>query len=94
MPEQFQGDTVSYEIGLKLRDLEENNKMIKERMLLIGQNLIESQEKNNEEITKLKRDVQILKTDVERIKQVIESISEEVAKSARKEEVYEHQWWL
>ena len=84
--EQYQ-EPISYEFGLKIRDLEENNKLMKERMLLIGKNLIDSQEKNNSEITEMKKQIQDLKSSVQRIKQVIESLSEEVAKSARREEV-------
>ncbi len=86
--EQFsQPEPVSYELGLKLRDLEESQKLMRERILLIGNNLIESQEKTSSDIIELKKDVSNLKTDVKRIKEIIESLSEEISKSARKEEV-------
>ena len=85
--EQMQQDSISYEIALKLRDLEESNKLMKERMLLIGKNLIESQEKDNKELINLKKDAQSLKSDIIRIKSVVESMSEEISKSARKEEL-------
>ena len=83
----MQQDSISYEIALKLRDLEESNKLMKERMLLIGKNLIESQEKDNKELINLKKDAQSLKSDIIRIKSVVESMSEEISKSARKEEL-------
>ncbi|MFA6023022.1 MAG: hypothetical protein WC781_02965 [Candidatus Pacearchaeota archaeon] len=80
-------EPVSYEVGLKLRDLEESHRLMKERVLLIGQNLIDSQEKNNREITSLKKEVYELKTDIKRIKEIIQSMSEEIEKSARREEL-------
>ena len=49
--EQYSEDSISYEIALKMRDLEESQKISKDRLLLISQNFIESQEKNIMEIT-------------------------------------------
>jgi hypothetical protein len=80
-------EPISYEIALKLRDLEESHRLTKERVLLIGQNLIDMQEKNSLEITKLKTDIYELKTDMNRIKEIISSLTEEIEKSARKEEI-------
>lgn len=78
---------ISYELGLKLRDLEENQKLTKERVLLIGQNLIEFETKAQSEITQLKKEISVINTDIKRIKDIIESLSEEISKSARKEEL-------
>jgi ElaB/YqjD/DUF883 family membrane-anchored ribosome-binding protein len=90
----FETPDVSYELALKLRDLEESQKLSKERLLLIGQNLIESQEKNISKITQLKKDVQNLTDELKRIKSLTGSLAEEVSKSARKEElsILERQW--
>ncbi|HRZ85865.1 MAG TPA: hypothetical protein P5277_03730 [Candidatus Paceibacterota bacterium] len=82
-----QQESVSYELGLKIRDLEENQKLNRERILLIGQNLIDLQEKNVNEIIELKKIINDLKTDVQRLKSSIQVISEEVGKSARREEI-------
>ena len=91
-PSEYQD--VSYELALKLRDLEESQKLSKERLLLIGQNLIEAQEKNISEIIELKKQVQNLTMENKRIKSLLNSLSEEVSKSARKEElaILERQW--
>lgn len=85
-PQETQ-EPISYEIGLKIRDLEESHKLMKERVLLIGQNLIDSQEKTNSAITDMKKDIYELKSDIKRMKEIIESLSEEISKSARKEEL-------
>ena len=85
--EYNQQDQISYELALKLRDLEEYQKLSKERLLLLGQNLLEMQEKNSEDINEIKKNLQILKDDVKRMKSTVEILSEEVSKSARKEEL-------
>lgn len=87
MAQQQPNEDISYELALKLRDLEESNRLMKERILLIGQNLIESQEHNRKEILDIKKTLYILESDAKRIKSVIESLSEEISKSARKEEL-------
>lgn len=87
MVQQQPNEDISYELALKLRDLEENNRLTKERILLIGQNLIEFQEHNRKEILEIKKSLYLLESDVKRIKSVVESLSEEIAKSARKEEL-------
>ncbi len=83
--EQFQNS--EYNPFLKVMDLEEAQRLMKERLLLVGQNFIEAQEKNNKEITELKKQVYDLQSDVKRLKSIIETFSEEISKSARKEEV-------
>ncbi len=80
-------ETISYELGLKLRDLEENQRLMKERILLVGQNLIDFEDKTSKEISEVKKSIYELKSDVERIKGIIQSLSEEIEKSARREEL-------
>ena len=77
----------SYEPGLRIRDIEENQKLMKERMLLIGKNFIETQEKSKEDFLEIKKQIEVLKSDMERIKNIISSLSGEVSKSARKEDI-------
>lgn len=78
---------ISYDFALKLRDLEESQKLSKERLLLIGQNLIEAQEKNISDITEIKKAIQSLNDELKRIKSIVSNLSEEISKSARKEEL-------
>lgn len=80
-------DQISYDLALKLRDLEESQKLSKERLLLIGKNIIEFQEKNSSEMIYLKKTLQELKTEITRIKSIVQTLSEEISKSARKEEL-------
>jgi hypothetical protein len=71
---------------IRIRDVEEKQRLIKDRILLIGKNLIETKEKNNQEFLKLKQEVEIMKISIEKIKNFIENISEEMTKFARKED--------
>jgi len=80
--EQFLWDT-----NTKIRDLEERNRMLKDRLLLVGQNLIETKEKTNLNITEMKKDIEIIKRNVERLTSFIETISTEFPNFARKEDL-------
>ncbi|MDO8623575.1 MAG: hypothetical protein Q7R52_04985 [archaeon] len=73
--------------NIKIRDLEEKQKIIKDRVLLIGKNLVEIKEKNSKEIIEIKKDLEKLQKEVGRISDFIETFSSEFSKFARKEDV-------
>jgi len=75
------------EVNTRMRDLEEKQRILKDRLLLIGQNLIETKEKTTQDILDIKKDVEILKQSVERIISFTEAISGEFSKFARKEDL-------
>jgi hypothetical protein len=79
---QYAGDPNS-----KLKDLEEKQRILKDRILLIGQNLIETKEKNDERFLEIKKDIEELKQKVDRISSFIETISGEFSKFAKKEDL-------
>lgn len=87
MVERQSSDAQSYESGLRVRDVEESQKLMKERILLISQNFIETQEKTKTDLIEIKKQMEILKSDISRLKSVISTLSEEVSKSARKEDI-------
>ena len=70
-----------------LRDLEERQRILKDRLVLIGQNLIEIKEKTEENTLKIKKDVEELKQNSKRVKSFLETISGEFSKFARKDEL-------
>ena len=71
----------------RIRNLEEKQRILKDRLILIGQNLIETKEKTNEKILEIKRDVEILKQNMERMMSFLESASTEFSKFAKKEDL-------
>jgi hypothetical protein len=73
--------------GVTIRDLEERQRILKDRLLLIGQNLIEIKEKNEENILEVKKELEELKESVERMKSFIETLSGEFSNLARKEDL-------
>ncbi len=71
----------------KIHDIEEKQRILKDRLLLIGQNLIETKEEVNEKLLELKKEIQLLKQNTERLISFIETASSEFSKFARKEDV-------
>ena len=72
---------------VKLRDVEDRQKILRDRVLLIGKNLIDSREEIGEDLTQLKIDVSKIKEDLIKIKEVLSSISEELSNTSRRSEV-------
>ena len=72
---------------IKLRNLEEKQRMLKERLLLVGENLIDMREKNREEILGMKRDFEMMKRSVGRLVDFLEIASGEFSKFAKKEDL-------
>lgn len=72
---------------LKLRDLEEKQKILRDRLLLIGQNLIETKEENHKRILEIKKDIENMKQILERMSSFMETVSGEFSKFAKKEDL-------
>lgn len=73
--------------SIRIRDLEEKQSVVKDRLLLIGKNFLETKEETNKKITEIKKEIGEIKQDIERIKTFIESISSEISKFAKKEDL-------
>ena len=75
------------DINTRIRDLEEKQRILKDRMLLTSESFVKEREKNFDEIQEMKKVVERLKGENERLKEILLRISEGVDKSARKEEL-------
>lgn len=73
--------------AVKLRDLEEKQRVLKDRTLLIGRNLIDLREETTSDLLEIKKEIELMKRDLERLKSFLESASEEFSKFARKDDV-------
>lgn len=82
----YEGQVLS-EASIKIRDLEEKQRILKDRLLLIGRNLIEIKEKTDSKLLEIKKDIESLKLNTERTVAFLESISSEFSKFARKEDL-------
>jgi len=84
---QTGGDPFLSNVSVRFRDLEEKNKMLRDRILLIGQNLIETKEKTTSEILEIKQELEVIKKNMERLVSFLETASAEFSKFARKEDL-------
>jgi hypothetical protein len=74
-------------VNAKLSDLEERYRILKDRTILLGQNLIDIKENHDKKILEIKKDIEILRQNMERLLSFIESASEEFPKFAKKEDL-------
>ncbi len=92
-PHNMAGEQANYpgsynvDPNLRLRDLEEKQRVLKNQILLIGRNLIDIREKNTHDILEIKKDLDVIKTNMERLASFIDTASEEFSKLARKDDV-------
>ncbi len=71
----------------QVHDLEEKQRLLKDRLLLIGKSLIEERERSTREFHEIKKDLVILKEDSLRMKELLQRIAEQLPTLARKEEL-------
>ena len=81
--EQYQNS----DFNIRLRDIDERNRLIRERVLLLGKNLITSKEQTDEELDKLKRENAELKRELDKVKRVANSLLTEFNKFVKREEL-------
>ncbi len=75
------------DITTRLRDMEEKNKLLKDRILLIGKNLVEDRENMFNEIQEMKKIILKVKEDQLRMQEFLKRLSDMVPSMARKEEL-------
>jgi predicted nucleic acid-binding Zn-ribbon protein len=75
------------DVNTRIRNLEEKQRILKDRLLLIGQNLIDMKEKTNEKTLEIKKDIELLKQNMERLISFLESASAEFSKFAKKDDL-------
>lgn len=73
--------------SIRIKDIEEKQNILKDRILLIGNNLIETKEETSDKITELKKDVEKIKVELERIRSFIDIMSDEMSKFARRDDL-------
>ena len=73
--------------NMRIKDLEEKQNILRERLLLIGKNLIEIKEETSEKLLEIKKELEKLKYETERMKSFLEIISGEFSKFAKKEDL-------
>jgi len=75
------------EFNTKLRDLEEKQRLLKERVILIGNNLVEMREETGNELTQLKISSEQAKSDILKTRETMDRVLDELENFARKSEL-------
>ncbi len=87
MEEGYQEQQASLDVSIRLRDLEEKNRLIRDRVLLLGQSVVDERDKTFKEIQEIKGSLIKLKDDVNRLKELMQRMAEQIIQMARKEEL-------
>lgn len=74
-------------INTQLRDLEEKQRILKDRLLLIGENLIEIKEKIETEMLDIKKEIEIITQNMDKLRRFLETASAEFPKFAKKDDL-------
>lgn len=75
------------EVNLKLRDLEEKQRILKDRLLLIGENLVELREKTTKDNLEIKKNIAIIQEQLKKMLSFLETASSEMTKFAKKDDM-------
>ena len=70
-----------------LRDIEERQRLLKDRIILLGKTLIGERDVLHKSMDEMKKNILLLQTDMERVKEVTKNLTQLTASQARKEEV-------
>ena len=89
MAEQEVGGEQAFyiDVGTRVRELEGKYNLLRDRMLLINNNMIEEYKKTITEIKLLNGDVQEIKVDLFRIREALKHLLKELELFARKEDM-------
>lgn len=90
MPEEQYQDPINSllaEFGTKLNEIEEKQRLVRDRALLIGENLISTKEDFENENFELKKQINEMKLEIKTLKQLVHRIINEIPNLARKSEL-------
>jgi predicted nucleic acid-binding Zn-ribbon protein len=83
IPEQYSQDPLIE----RMQSIEEKQRLLKDRMVLISQNLIDFKEKQDQEITEIKKNLSETMKKITRIVSIMETISSETENFAKKSDM-------
>jgi len=75
------------DFGTRINEIEEKQRLLKDRLLLIGENLISSKEELDKQNFEFKKQIKQIDTEIKDIKQLNKRIIYEIGNFARKSEV-------
>jgi hypothetical protein len=75
------------EFGTRLNEVEEKQRLVRDRALLIGENLISSKEESEKKDFELKSHINEMKLEIRNLKQLIHRIVNEIPTFARRSDI-------
>ncbi len=75
------------DFSTRVNDVEEKMRLIKEKLLTLGQTVLKQNDRLNKETILIKEDIRNIKNENDRLKEVVEHIVGETAEFARKSEL-------
>ena len=86
-PQDSQIKFLLSDFNTRLKDTDERNKLIRERVLLLGKNLISTRQETESEIKTLKQENAQIKQDIEKLKRTSSALLTEFNKFVKREEL-------
>ncbi len=91
MPEEYaqdnSGQQLFTDMSTRLRDTQDKQRLLKDRVLIVGQSLIKEKEKMTKELREMKTTMEKIKLENEGMKGVLQRITQQLSTLARKEEL-------
>ena len=91
MAEQKTGDDnfqfLLTDFNTRLRDITERNRLVRERVLLLGQNLISSKQESEEGLNKIRKENSEIKKKIENLEKISNSLLTEFNKFVKRDEL-------
>ena len=85
--QQGYGDRFFTDLNTRIRDLEEKQRLLKDRMVLISESFVKERDKTFTEAQQMKKIVVRLSEENERLKEILLRVGDVVNESARKEDL-------
>lgn len=87
--EQYQNpiNSLLSEFGARLNEVEEKQRIARDRVLLIGENLVSIKQESEEKYFELKRSLSEIKLEIKNLKQLLYRVVNEIPNFARKSEI-------
>ncbi len=87
MPQEQQPEDYYAEIPNRIKDLEEKQRLLRDRILLIGKNLVEDRDSMIQEIQEMKKLLSKTREENIKIQDFLKKVADQLSESARKEEL-------
>lgn len=88
MPQEYQPTEEYYnDSSSRLKDIEEKQRLLRDRILLVGKNLVEDRESMLQEIQEIKKLLSKVREENIKIQDFLKKVADQLSESARKEEL-------